>query len=137
MMCSGKDFALIRSSAGKVFFSGKSTSLGIKQQQGSTKWAELPISKTPRITQVRRLVGEKGSSSHPYSQLSIFLEIHFDDETLAVVLMRLDNPRHEITLLFISELLTGACRIFEVRHYTDNVYNSLCPPFPPSISMST
>ena len=35
----------------------------------------------------------------------INFEIHFDDETLAVVLMRLDNLRHEIILLIISEFV--------------------------------
>ena len=62
-----------------------------------------------------------------YFEIYFFdLETYLDDETLAVVLMRLDNPRHEIILLIISELLTGACVISEVRHLRDDVNKFRC-----------
>ncbi|XP_070552183.1 E3 ubiquitin-protein ligase MYCBP2-like isoform X2 [Ptychodera flava] len=52
MICGGKDFTLLRTVLGKVFYSGKSQSLGIKQGSGvSSKWAELPITKSPKIVQ--------------------------------------------------------------------------------------
>lgn len=55
----GKEFALIRTVGGKVIYTGKSQCLGIKQggpTQG--KWAELPITKSPKITQV--VTGHEG-----------------------------------------------------------------------------
>ncbi|XP_062580615.1 E3 ubiquitin-protein ligase MYCBP2-like [Saccostrea cucullata] len=55
----GKEFALIRTVGGKVIYTGKSQCLGIKQggpAQG--KWAELPITKSPKIVQV--VTGHEG-----------------------------------------------------------------------------
>ncbi|KAL3880398.1 hypothetical protein ACJMK2_032642, partial [Sinanodonta woodiana] len=65
-----KEFSLIKTTGGKVLYAGKSQALGIKQggpAQG--KWAELPITKSPKITQVATghegqhalLVSEDGS----------------------------------------------------------------------------
>ncbi|XP_076446720.1 E3 ubiquitin-protein ligase MYCBP2-like isoform X7 [Babylonia areolata] len=52
-MSSGKDFSLIKTVGGKVLFSGKAASLGIKQGGPALgKWAELPITKSPKIVQV-------------------------------------------------------------------------------------
>ncbi|RWS17339.1 E3 ubiquitin-protein ligase MYCBP2-like isoform X4 [Dinothrombium tinctorium] len=48
----GKDFAVIRCQNGKVFFSGKAQSLGIKQNGIGTKWSELPITKSPKISNI-------------------------------------------------------------------------------------
>ncbi|CAI9731993.1 E3 ubiquitin-protein ligase MYCBP2-like [Octopus vulgaris] len=49
----GKEFALIRTVSGKVLYSGKSQSLGIKQGGPvAGKWAELSITKSPKIVQV-------------------------------------------------------------------------------------
>lgn len=48
----GKDFAFVRTTSGKVMFSGKSQSLGIKQGGPAVgKWAELSITKSPKIVQ--------------------------------------------------------------------------------------
>ncbi|XP_077518796.1 MYC binding protein highwire isoform X2 [Amblyomma americanum] len=47
---SGKDFALVRTASGKILYTGKAQSLGIKQSGAPAgKWAELPITKCPRI----------------------------------------------------------------------------------------
>ncbi|XP_038063242.1 E3 ubiquitin-protein ligase MYCBP2-like [Patiria miniata] len=51
-VAAGKEFSLIRTNSGKVLFMGKAQSLGIKQTgQPSTKWSELPITKSPKIVQ--------------------------------------------------------------------------------------
>ena len=48
-----KEFALIRTSSGKVLYTGKSTALGIKQGGPSAgKWAELSITKSPKIVHI-------------------------------------------------------------------------------------
>uniref|UniRef100_A0A1B6EGK8 PHR domain-containing protein n=1 Tax=Clastoptera arizonana TaxID=38151 RepID=A0A1B6EGK8_9HEMI len=69
----GKDFCLIRTASGKVLYCGKSASLGLKQASVSgikpTKWSELSVVKTPKITQIATghdglhavLVAEDGS----------------------------------------------------------------------------
>ena len=51
-VCAGKDFALIRTVSGKVLYSGRSQSLGIKHASSSNsgRWTTLPISKSPKIT---------------------------------------------------------------------------------------
>jgi E3 ubiquitin-protein ligase MYCBP2 len=59
-ICSGKDFALIRTYSGKVFFTGKAQSLGIKQNGSNAgKWSELPITKSPKIEHIS--VGHEGA----------------------------------------------------------------------------
>ncbi|RWS30275.1 E3 ubiquitin-protein ligase MYCBP2-like isoform X6, partial [Leptotrombidium deliense] len=55
----GKDFAVVRSQNGKVFFSGKGQSLGIKQNGINGKWCELPITKSPKISNIS--VGHEGA----------------------------------------------------------------------------
>nr|CAD7200761.1 unnamed protein product [Timema douglasi] len=55
----GKDFGLIRTGSGKVLYCGKSSSLGIKAGGlRAGKWAELPITKSPKISHVA--VGHEG-----------------------------------------------------------------------------
>ncbi|KAK7473507.1 hypothetical protein BaRGS_00035260, partial [Batillaria attramentaria] len=52
-ICSGKDFCLIKTVGGKVLYTGKASALGIKQGgPGAGKWAELAITKSPKISQV-------------------------------------------------------------------------------------
>ncbi|KAK6172343.1 hypothetical protein SNE40_016020 [Patella caerulea] len=49
----GKEFSLIRTMGGKVLYNGRASSLGIKQSAPSpNKWTELPITKSPKITQI-------------------------------------------------------------------------------------
>ncbi|XP_069614194.1 E3 ubiquitin-protein ligase MYCBP2 isoform X15 [Ranitomeya imitator] len=56
----GREFALMKTSSGKVYYTGKYQSLGIKQGGPSTgKWVELPITKSPKIVQFS--VGHDGS----------------------------------------------------------------------------
>ncbi|XP_033631426.1 E3 ubiquitin-protein ligase MYCBP2-like isoform X2 [Asterias rubens] len=51
-IAAGKEFTLIRTVSGKMLFAGKAQSLGIKQSaQTTTKWSELPITKSPKIVQ--------------------------------------------------------------------------------------
>ncbi|KAG8586249.1 hypothetical protein GDO81_005312 [Engystomops pustulosus] len=58
----GREFALMRTSSGKVYYTGKYQSLGIKQGGPSSgKWVELPITKSPKIVQFS--VGHDGSHS--------------------------------------------------------------------------
>lgn len=46
----GKDFALVRTASGKILYTGKAQSLGIKQSGvAAGKWAELPITKCPKM----------------------------------------------------------------------------------------
>uniref|UniRef100_A0A8C6XH78 RCR-type E3 ubiquitin transferase n=1 Tax=Naja naja TaxID=35670 RepID=A0A8C6XH78_NAJNA len=48
----GREFALMRTASGKIYYTGKYQSLGIKQGGPSAgKWAELPITKSPKIVQ--------------------------------------------------------------------------------------
>ncbi|KAE8626012.1 hypothetical protein XENTR_v10006480 [Xenopus tropicalis] len=56
----GREFALMKTASGKVYYTGKYQSLGIKQGGPSTgKWVELPITKSPKIVQFS--VGHDGS----------------------------------------------------------------------------
>ncbi|XP_052792731.1 E3 ubiquitin-protein ligase MYCBP2-like isoform X2 [Mya arenaria] len=58
-ICAGKDFSLIKTTGNKVLYTGKSTALGIKQGgPAAGKWAELPVTKSPKIVQVA--VGHEG-----------------------------------------------------------------------------
>ncbi|XP_044762914.1 E3 ubiquitin-protein ligase MYCBP2 [Coccinella septempunctata] len=58
-ICAGKEFGLIRTVSGKVLFCGKAAALGIKQSGiRSSKWAELVVTKTPKITHIS--VGHDG-----------------------------------------------------------------------------
>ncbi|XP_053398701.1 E3 ubiquitin-protein ligase MYCBP2-like isoform X4 [Mercenaria mercenaria] len=50
---SGKEFSLVKTTGGKVLYMGKAAALGIKQGGPSSgKWAELPITKSPKIAQI-------------------------------------------------------------------------------------
>lgn len=50
-ICCGKEFGLIRTTSGKVLYSGKPSSLGIKQAGVRTsKWSELAVTKSPKVT---------------------------------------------------------------------------------------
>ncbi|XP_077339214.1 E3 ubiquitin-protein ligase MYCBP2 isoform X12 [Lithobates pipiens] len=56
----GREFALMKTFSGKVYYTGKYQSLGIKQGGPSSgKWVELPITKSPKIVQFS--VGHDGS----------------------------------------------------------------------------
>ncbi|XP_052561746.1 E3 ubiquitin-protein ligase MYCBP2 isoform X15 [Tympanuchus pallidicinctus] len=56
----GREFALMKTASGKIYYTGKYQSLGIKQGGPSAgKWVELPITKSPKITQFS--VGHDGS----------------------------------------------------------------------------
>ncbi|XP_073470390.1 E3 ubiquitin-protein ligase MYCBP2 isoform X13 [Aquarana catesbeiana] len=56
----GREFALMKTFSGKVYYTGKYQSLGIKQGGPSSgKWVELPITKSPKIIQFS--VGHDGS----------------------------------------------------------------------------
>uniref|UniRef100_A0A8C9U137 RCR-type E3 ubiquitin transferase n=1 Tax=Scleropages formosus TaxID=113540 RepID=A0A8C9U137_SCLFO len=56
----GREFALMRTASGKVYYTGKHQTLGIKQGgPPAGKWAELPIPKSPKIVQFS--VGHDGS----------------------------------------------------------------------------
>ncbi|XP_039221607.1 E3 ubiquitin-protein ligase MYCBP2 isoform X13 [Crotalus tigris] len=56
----GREFALMRTASGKIYYTGKYQSLGIKQGGPSAgKWVELPITKSPKIVQFS--VGHDGS----------------------------------------------------------------------------
>ncbi|KAM4795152.1 LOW QUALITY PROTEIN: E3 ubiquitin-protein ligase MYCBP2 [Rhinophrynus dorsalis] len=56
----GREFALMKTASGKVYYTGKYQSLGIKQGGPSSgKWVELPITKSPKIVQFS--VGHDGS----------------------------------------------------------------------------
>ncbi|KAG2456598.1 MYCB2 ligase, partial [Polypterus senegalus] len=48
----GREFALMKTANGKIYYTGKYQSLGIKQGGPSAgKWVELPITKSPKIVQ--------------------------------------------------------------------------------------
>ncbi|XP_074671595.1 E3 ubiquitin-protein ligase MYCBP2 isoform X17 [Strix aluco] len=56
----GREFALMKTASGKIYYTGKYQSLGIKQGGPSAgKWVELPITKSPKIIQFS--VGHDGS----------------------------------------------------------------------------
>ncbi|XP_063160580.1 E3 ubiquitin-protein ligase MYCBP2 isoform X6 [Candoia aspera] len=56
----GREFALMKTAGGKIYYTGKYQSLGIKQGGPSAgKWVELPITKSPKIVQFS--VGHDGS----------------------------------------------------------------------------
>ncbi|XP_043928839.1 E3 ubiquitin-protein ligase MYCBP2 [Protopterus annectens] len=56
----GREFALMKTSGGKIYYTGKYQSLGIKQGGPSAgKWVELPITKSPKISHFS--VGHDGS----------------------------------------------------------------------------
>uniref|UniRef100_A0A8C4T2S5 E3 ubiquitin-protein ligase MYCBP2 n=1 Tax=Erpetoichthys calabaricus TaxID=27687 RepID=A0A8C4T2S5_ERPCA len=58
----GREFALMKTANGKIYYTGKYQSLGIKQGGPSAgKWVELPITKSPKIVQFS--VGHDGSHS--------------------------------------------------------------------------
>ncbi|XP_059355583.1 E3 ubiquitin-protein ligase MYCBP2 isoform X7 [Carassius carassius] len=56
----GREFALMKTASGKIYYTGKYQSLGIKQGGPSDgKWVELPVTKSPKIVQFS--VGHDGS----------------------------------------------------------------------------
>uniref|UniRef100_A0A8C2KZC1 RCR-type E3 ubiquitin transferase n=1 Tax=Cyprinus carpio TaxID=7962 RepID=A0A8C2KZC1_CYPCA len=56
----GREFALMKTASGKIYYTGKYQSLGIKQGGPSAgKWVELPVTKSPKIVQFS--VGHDGS----------------------------------------------------------------------------
>ncbi|MGH0123887.1 UNVERIFIED_CONTAM: hypothetical protein FKN15_067692 [Acipenser sinensis] len=56
----GREFALMKTVSGKIYYTGKYQSLGIKQGGPSAgKWVELPITKSPKVIQFS--VGHDGS----------------------------------------------------------------------------
>lgn len=58
-ICGGKEFALIKTTNGKVLYCGKGTSLGMKQAGVRTgKWFELVLNKAPKVVHVA--VGHDG-----------------------------------------------------------------------------
>uniref|UniRef100_A0A6Q2X7Z5 E3 ubiquitin-protein ligase MYCBP2 n=1 Tax=Esox lucius TaxID=8010 RepID=A0A6Q2X7Z5_ESOLU len=60
LLGAGREFALMKTASGKIYYTGKYQSLGIKQGGPSTgKWVELPITKSPKIVQFS--VGHDGS----------------------------------------------------------------------------
>ncbi|XP_046604041.1 E3 ubiquitin-protein ligase MYCBP2 isoform X2 [Neodiprion virginianus] len=48
----GKEFALLRTVTGKVLYSGKGSSLGIKGNGRPNRWSELTLGKGPRVTHI-------------------------------------------------------------------------------------
>ncbi|XP_047671328.1 E3 ubiquitin-protein ligase MYCBP2 isoform X18 [Tachysurus fulvidraco] len=60
LLGAGREFALMKTASGKIYYTGKYQSLGIKQGGPSAgKWVELPITKSPKIAQFS--VGHDGS----------------------------------------------------------------------------
>ncbi|MEQ2246774.1 E3 ubiquitin-protein ligase mycbp2 [Ilyodon furcidens] len=60
LLGAGREFALMKTASGKIYYTGKYQSLGIKQGGPSAgKWVELPITKSPKIIQFS--VGHDGS----------------------------------------------------------------------------
>ncbi|XP_031649241.1 E3 ubiquitin-protein ligase MYCBP2 isoform X10 [Oncorhynchus kisutch] len=60
LLGAGREFALMKTASGKVYYTGKYQSLGIKQGGPlAGKWVELPITKSPKIVQFS--VGHDGS----------------------------------------------------------------------------
>lgn len=54
-MQSGKDFTLLMTNQGRVYYTGKSSSIGHKQVCQPGQWNEMNISKGPKISQVHIL----------------------------------------------------------------------------------
>ena len=50
----GREFAVIRTTKGKVYFNGRGSNLGLKHDTGVSlgKWAEFPVFKSPKIAQI-------------------------------------------------------------------------------------
>ncbi|KAJ8253382.1 hypothetical protein GJAV_G00212310 [Gymnothorax javanicus] len=60
LLGAGREFALMKTASGKIYYTGKYQSLGIKQGGPSAgKWVELPVTKSPKIVQFS--VGHDGS----------------------------------------------------------------------------
>ncbi|XP_060681901.1 E3 ubiquitin-protein ligase MYCBP2 isoform X9 [Hemiscyllium ocellatum] len=60
VVSAGREFALMKTANGKMYYTGKYQSLGIKQGGPTAgKWVELPITKSPKIVQFS--VGHDGS----------------------------------------------------------------------------
>ncbi|XP_055726867.1 E3 ubiquitin-protein ligase MYCBP2 isoform X15 [Salvelinus fontinalis] len=60
LLGAGREFALMKTASGKIYYTGKYQSLGIKQGGPSAgKWVELPVTKSPKIIQFS--VGHDGS----------------------------------------------------------------------------
>ncbi|XP_056610662.1 E3 ubiquitin-protein ligase MYCBP2 isoform X7 [Triplophysa dalaica] len=60
LIAAGREFALMKTASGKIYYTGKYQSLGIKQGGPSAgKWVELPVTKSPKILQFS--VGHDGS----------------------------------------------------------------------------
>ncbi|XP_028848286.1 E3 ubiquitin-protein ligase MYCBP2 isoform X12 [Denticeps clupeoides] len=60
LLGAGREFALMKTASGKIYYTGKYQSLGIKQGGPSAgKWVELPVTKSPKIAQFS--VGHDGS----------------------------------------------------------------------------
>ncbi|XP_036396027.1 E3 ubiquitin-protein ligase MYCBP2 isoform X6 [Megalops cyprinoides] len=60
LLGAGREFALMKTATGKIYYTGKYQSLGIKQGGPSAgKWVELPVTKSPKIVQFS--VGHDGS----------------------------------------------------------------------------
>eukprot|EP00062_Callorhinchus_milii_P006572 gi/632947251/ref/XP_007888958.1/ PREDICTED: E3 ubiquitin-protein ligase MYCBP2 isoform X6 [Callorhinchus milii] len=60
LLGAGREFALMKTANGKIYYTGKYQSLGIKQGGPTAgKWVELPITKSPKIVQFS--VGHDGS----------------------------------------------------------------------------
>nr|CAH7734761.1 unnamed protein product [Callosobruchus chinensis] len=52
-ICAGKEFGLLKTVTGKVYYSGKSSAIGIKQAGMRTgKWSELVLTKAPKVNQI-------------------------------------------------------------------------------------
>ena len=58
---SGKEFALMLTSHGRIYYTGKSTALGQKQPCPNGQWNEMTITKSPKIVQLA--VGHEGLHS--------------------------------------------------------------------------
>uniref|UniRef100_A0A4W5M9H3 RCR-type E3 ubiquitin transferase n=1 Tax=Hucho hucho TaxID=62062 RepID=A0A4W5M9H3_9TELE len=60
LLGAGREFALMKTASGEIYYTGKYQSLGIKQGGPSAgKWVELPVTKSPKIIQFS--VGHDGS----------------------------------------------------------------------------
>uniref|UniRef100_A0A8C8JY02 RCR-type E3 ubiquitin transferase n=1 Tax=Oncorhynchus tshawytscha TaxID=74940 RepID=A0A8C8JY02_ONCTS len=60
LLGAGREFALLKTASGKIYYTGKYQSLGIKQGGPSAgKWVELPVTKSPKI--IHFSVGHDGS----------------------------------------------------------------------------
>ena len=52
-MQSGKDFSLLLTNQGRVYYTGKASSIGHKLVCQPGQWNEMTISKSPKISQVK------------------------------------------------------------------------------------